>query len=65
MSQSARRKKLQQTTIVIPALPVRNPLVVLGLKQRAGKHEVSKSTERRKAARAARVEAESAMRVEK
>jgi hypothetical protein len=45
--------------IVLPATTPRNPLVVLAIARKAGKHEVSKSTQRRKAARAARIEAES------
>jgi hypothetical protein len=57
MSQSARKRKLN-ATIVIPALPVRNPFIALAHQRQAGKHEVSKSTQRRKAARAARVEAQ-------
>jgi hypothetical protein len=63
MSTSARRRKL--ATIVIPALPVRNPLAVLAKQRNSGKHEVSKTTERRKAARAARIEAEASVRSKK
>jgi hypothetical protein len=58
MSQSARRKKLKLSSIVLPATTPRNPLVALAMTRKAGKHEVSKSTQRRKAARAARIEAE-------
>jgi hypothetical protein len=59
MSQSARRKKLSMPSVVLPATIPRNPLVALAMTRKAGKHEVSKSTQRRKAARAARIEAES------
>jgi hypothetical protein len=58
MSQSARRKKLTMPSIVLPSSTPRNPLVALAITRKAGKHEVSKSTQRRKAARAARIEAE-------
>jgi hypothetical protein len=61
MSQSARRKKLSLPSVVLPATVPRNPLVALALTRKAGKHEVSKSTQRRKAARAARLEAEGAL----
>jgi hypothetical protein len=61
MSQSARRKKLKLPSVVLPATTPRNPLVALAMTRKAGKHEVSKSTQRRKAARAARIEAESAL----
>jgi hypothetical protein len=61
MSQSARRKKLSMPAIVLPATTPRNPLVALAIARKAGKHEVSKSTQRRKAARAARIEAEGAL----
>lgn len=63
MSTSARRRKL--ATLVIPASPVRNPLAVLAKLRNSGKHEVSKTTERRKAARAARIEAEVSLRAKK
>jgi hypothetical protein len=58
MSQSARRKKLSMPAIMLPASTPRNPLVALAMTRKAGKHEVSKSTQRRKAARAARIEAD-------
>lgn len=61
MSQSARRKKLTIASVVLPATTPRNPLVALAITRKAGKHEVSKSTQRRKAARAARIEAEGAL----
>jgi hypothetical protein len=61
MSQSARRKKLSMPAIVLPATTPRNPLVALAVTRKAGKHEESKSTLRRKAARAARIEAEGAL----
>jgi hypothetical protein len=61
MSQSARRKKLAMPTVVLPATIPRNPLVALAIQRKAGKHEVSKSTLRRKASRAARIEAEASI----
>ncbi len=61
MSQSARRKKLKLPSVMLPATTPRNPLVALAMTRKAGKHEVSKSTQRRKAARAARIEAESTL----
>lgn len=61
MSTSARRRKLAISPVVIPASTPRNSLMLLAKQRSAGKHEVSKSTERRKAARSARVEAESAL----
>jgi hypothetical protein len=61
MSQSARRKKLSMPSVVLPASTPRNPLVAIAINRKAGKHEVSKSTLRRKAARAARIEAEAAV----
>jgi hypothetical protein len=61
MSQSARRKKLTMPSVVLPTSTPRNPLVALAIQRKAGKHEVSKSTLRRKASRAARIEAETAL----
>ncbi len=58
VSQSARQKKRQQASMIVPTSVPRNPLVAVALLRKAGKHEQSRSTERRKAARAARVEAD-------
>lgn len=69
MSTSARSRKLNRGslgsltslgTVLIPASIPRNALVILAKQRKAGKHEMSKSTDRRKAARAARIEADSA-----